>query len=78
MDETDLFYPAQPNKTLAQGKVRVQKIQKDHVTLALVVNTTCTGKLKPCDQLHISMPKMPWWLPTNYVWWFANQMVWMT
>ena len=40
MDETALFYCAQPNKTLAQGKVRGCKIQTDHLTLTLVVNTT--------------------------------------
>ena len=47
MDETGLFYHAQPNKTLVQGKVCRWKIQKDRLNLALVVHMTCTNKLKP-------------------------------
>ena len=47
MDETDLLNRAQLNKTLVQGKVCVFKLQKNGLTLAHVVNTTCTDKLKP-------------------------------
>ena len=79
MDETGLFYRAQPNKTLAQGKVCGRKIQKDHLTLALVVNMTYTDKLKPVIIYKSLRPRcFGRWLPTNYVWWFANQMAWMT
>ena len=45
---TRLVYLSCPTKQdKEQGKVRVYKIQKDCLTLALVVNTTCTNKLKP-------------------------------
>jgi hypothetical protein len=54
MDEIVLFYHAQPNKTLAQGKVRGFEIQKDLLTLAITVNTTCTDKLKLMIILQIS------------------------
>ena len=66
-------------KTLAQGKVHGHKIQKDCLTLALVLNKTCTDKLKLviiCKSLCSRC--FGRWLPANYVWWFANQMAWMT
>ena len=47
MDEGGgVLYRAQPNKTLVQVKVCGRKIWKDRLTLALVVNMTCTDKLK--------------------------------
>ena len=47
MDETNLFYCAQPNKTLAQRKNHGHKTQKGRLTLALVVNMACINKLQP-------------------------------
>ena len=79
MDEIGSFYCAQPNKTLGQGKVCGRKIQKDHLTLALVVNTIGTDKLKPLIIYKSLCPRcFGRWLPANYVWWFANQVAWMT
>ena len=78
MDKIGLYYYAQPNKTLAQGKVRGCKILKDHLTLALVVNTTSTDKMKPMIIYKSLHPRcFGRWLPTQYVWWFANQTAWM-
>ena len=54
-----------PNKTLVQQKVRGHNIQEDHLTLALIVNTTCTYKLKAYDYIQISMPKMLWKVVAN-------------
>ena len=40
------YYPSCPTKQdIVQGKVCGRKIRKDHLTIALVVNTTCTNKL---------------------------------
>ena len=73
------FICAQPNKTLAQGKVCGRKIQKDCLTLALAINTTSIDKLKFVINYKSLCPRcFGRWLPTNYVWWFANQMAWMT
>ena len=47
MDETSLCNCAQPNKTLAQGKVCGCKLQKDGFTLDLAVNMIGTNKLIP-------------------------------
>ena len=38
MDETGLYFSPHPNKTLAQGKVKGRKLQKERVTLDLVVH----------------------------------------
>ena len=79
IDETSLFYHAQPNKTLAQRQVCGHKFQKDHLSIALVVNTTCSDKLKPMIIYKTLCPRcFGRWLSTNYVWWFENQMTWMT
>ena len=51
-----LSFPTKQDKE--QGKVFGHKIQKDRLTLALVVNTTCT-------YLQISMPKMLWEVIAN-------------
>ena len=53
-------------KTLAQGKVKGRKLQKERVTLALVVKSTGADELK----LH-NMSKQPQcigrWQPHEYV-----------
>ena len=75
-----LVYLLCPTKQdIAQGKVCVCKNQKDHLTLAFVINTTCTDKLKP-RIIYISLRPRCFgrWLPTYYVWWFTNRMAWMT
>ena len=46
INETGLYFRSHPNKILAQGNVKGQKLQKEHVTLAHVVNSTRTDKLK--------------------------------
>ena len=48
MDVIGLFYYAQPNETLVASarKSSWVQIHKVHLTLAVVVNTTCTNKLK--------------------------------
>ena len=43
---TLLYFGVHPNKILAQGKVKGRKLQKERVTLAFVVNSTITDKLK--------------------------------
>ena len=73
MDETRLYSRAHPNKPLAQGKVKGQKLQKERVILALAVNSTGTDKLKV---IMIYMSKQPRcfgrWEPYEYVWWHSN------
>ena len=46
IDEIVLLYYAEPTKTLARGKVCGCKVQMDRLTLALVVYTIGTNKLK--------------------------------
>ena len=48
MDEIGWFYRAQPTK-IVQGKVCERKIQMDHLTHALVVNTTGIEQVETCD-----------------------------
>jgi hypothetical protein len=55
MEETRLYFKAHPNKTLAQGKVKGWKLEKDPITLALVVNSTGTNKLKLQGRNLVSM-----------------------
>ena len=78
MDETGLYFRAHPNKTLAQGKVKGRKLQKERVTLALAVNSTGTDKLK---LLVIYKSKQPRcfgrWQPHEYVRWQSNKSAWM-
>ena len=68
MNETEFYFRADPNKTLVQGKVKGQKLQKEHVTIALVVNSTGIDKLK---LLVIYTSKQPQhfgrWQPHEYV-----------
>jgi hypothetical protein len=56
MYESGLYFRAHPNKTLAQGKVRGQKLQKERVTFALVANSNVINKLK---LFRIFMSKQP-------------------
>ena len=64
---------------IAQGKVCGHKMQKDLLTLALVVNMTSTNKLKPMIFYKFLHPScFGRWLPIDYMWWFANPMAWMT
>ena len=78
MDETGLYFKVHPNKTLAQGKVKGRKLQNERVTLALVVNSTGTDKLK---LLMIYTSKQPQCFgrrqPHEYVWWQSNKITWM-
>ena len=46
MNKVGLYFRAHLNKTLAQRKAKGRKLQKERVTLALVVNSTGTNKLK--------------------------------
>jgi hypothetical protein len=46
MDETGLYFRANPNKILARGKVKGPKLQKERVTFSLVVNSIGIDKLK--------------------------------
>ena len=73
-----LVYLLCPTKQdIVQGKVVGAK--KDCLTLALVINTTCTNKLKPMIIYKSLCPRcVGGWLPTYYVWWFANQTAYMT
>ena len=70
MDEIGLHF----NKTLAQGKVKGQKSEKERATLALVVNSTRIDKLK---FLVIDTFKQPQcsgrWQPHACVWWHSNR-----
>ena len=67
-----------PPQTLAQGKVKSRKLQKEHVTLAIVVNSSGTDKLK---LLVIYTSKQPQcfgkWQPHEYVRWHSNETTWM-
>ena len=69
MDDIGLYFRAHPNKALVQEKVKGRKLQNEHVTLALVVNSTGAGKL---ELLVIYMSKQPQcfgrWQPHEYVW----------
>jgi hypothetical protein len=78
MDEIGLYFRAHPNKMLAQGKVKGRKLQKERVTLTLVVDSTGTNKL---NLLMIYTSKQPRcfgrWQPREYVWWHSNKTTWM-
>jgi hypothetical protein len=78
MDEIGLYFRAHPNKMLAQGKVKGRKLQKERVTLTLVVDSTGTNKL---SLLMIYTSKQPRcfgrWQPHEYVWWHSNKTTWM-
>jgi hypothetical protein len=46
MDEIGLYLRAYLDNTLAQGKVKGRKLQKERVTFAFVVNSIGIDKLK--------------------------------
>jgi hypothetical protein len=52
INEIGLFYCAQPNKTLSTRKNLWLQNQKDRPTLALVVNTTNSDKLRLSTNLY--------------------------
>jgi hypothetical protein len=56
MDEVGLYFRAHPNKTLTYRRVKGWRLQKKCVTLALVVISIGTNKLK---LLMIYMSKQP-------------------
>ena len=78
MDDTGLYFKANRNKTLAQGKVKGKKLEKESVTLAFVVNAIGTYTL---NLLLIYMSKQPRcfrrWQPHEYVRWYSNKTTWM-
>ena len=78
MDETGLFYCAQPNKTLSARKSLWVQNSKGWSHFCSCCNTTCIDKLKPVI-IYKSLRSRCFgsWLPRYYVWWFANQMAWM-
>ena len=75
MDENGSFYRAQQNMTPSARKSLWVQPSEGCPTLALVINTTCSDTIvyKSLGPKYFGS-----WLPTNYMWWFANQMSWMT
>ena len=73
MNETKLYFRAQPIKTLAQRKVEGRKLQKERVTLALVVNSTGINKLK-LFVIYMSKQQRSFgrWQPHEYVRWHSQ------
>ena len=77
MDEIGLYFRAHPNKTLAQGKVKGRKLQKEHVTLALAVNSIGIDKLKLLVIYTFKQPRcLGRWQPRD-VWWHSIKTAWM-
>jgi len=65
MDETSLFYCAQPSKE----KSMATKIQKHRLTLALVINTIGSDKLELMIIYKSLCPScFGRWLPRDYIW----------
>ena len=52
-DEMGLFYKAQPNRTIAEGKVRGRRIPKDRITIGCGVNVLGSNRL-PLVLVHKS------------------------
>ena len=78
LDETCLYFRAQPAKTLAQGKLKGRKIQDDRLTLAIAVNSTGTNKLKLLVIHKSQQPRyFGRWSPSDIVYWHANTTTWM-
>ena len=69
MNKIGLYSRAHPNKTLAQEKVKGRKLQREHVTLALDVNSIGTDKLKLLV-IYTSKQSQCFerWQPHEYVW----------
>ena len=63
-EQAGLLYHAQPIKE-AQGKFCGRKIQKDLLTLVLVVNNDMHQQVGTCDYLEISIPRMLWIVVAN-------------
>ena len=78
MDETGLYFRAHPNKTLAQGKLKGRKLQKECATFALAVNSIGTDKLKLL-MIYTSKQSQCFgrWQPHEYVQWHSNKTTWM-
>ena len=75
--EWELVYFIMPNQT--QGIDCEHKFQKNSLTFALAINLTCTKNVKLVIDYKSPCPRcFGRCLPTNYVWWFAIQIVWMT
>ena len=78
MDETCLYFRAQPTIILAQGKVKDRKIQKHRFTLAFAVNSTSIDKLKLLVFHKSQRPRcFGRWSNSDIVYWHANTTVWM-
>ena len=55
-----------------------QKLQKERVTLALVVNSIGTDKLKLLVIYTSRQPRrFGRWQPHEYIWWHSNKTTWM-
>ena len=78
MDETELNFKAHSNKTLAQGKMKDRKLQKEHITFAFVVNAIGIDKLKLLVTYKSKQPQcFGRWQSHEYVWWHSNKTTWM-
>ena len=78
MDEIGLYFKAHPNKTLTQGKVKGRKLYMVCVTLALVVNSTGTDKLKLLVIYTFKQSRcFGRWQPHEYVQWHSNKISWI-
>ena len=67
MDEIGLFYYAQPNKTLAQGKIcEAQNLEGLPHSWACCKHNR-HWRAETCDNQHISMPKMLWKVVGNKI-----------
>ena len=79
MDENGLFYRARPNKTLSTRKILWVPNSEGPSRSCSCCKHDMHWQVETCDYLQISTSKMLWrWLPTNYVWRFANQTAWVT
>ena len=65
-------------KTLAQGKVKGRKLQKNRVPLVIVVNSAGIDKLKLLVSYTSKQAQcFERWQPHEYVWWHSNKTTWM-
>jgi hypothetical protein len=46
MDETCMFYHIEPNKTLSMKAIQRENVNKEHITLGLIINCMGLDKLK--------------------------------
>ena len=80
LDETTLFYRLQPSQTLSTDTVAGTKTSKERLTVAVIVNSTGSERIKP---IVIGKSKRPRcfgkiWNPNSVVSYFNNQTAWMT